>query len=79
MSKQTQSRAAMYSTLCYVKGDTTELCKSLLPQRGVATFYQAYFDVVLALGLTELKAYICWEENVSSCTSWINFALSYRH
>ena len=78
--KQTQSRAAMYSTLCYVKGDTTELCKSLLPLKGAAaTFYKISYDIVLALGLTELKAYICWEENVSSCTSWINFALSYRH
>ena len=56
----------MYSTLCVVKGDTTELCKSLPPQVGVATFYEINFEVVLSLGLTELKAHICWEENVSS-------------
>ena len=60
----------MYSTLCVVKGDTTELCKSLQPKvdADAATFYEVYFDVVIALGLTELKAYVCWEENVSSRT-----------
>lgn len=56
----------MYSTLCVVKGDTTELCKSLRPQVEAATYYEINFEVVLALGLTELKAHICWEENVSS-------------
>jgi hypothetical protein len=59
----------MYSVLCVVKGDTTELCKSLRPQVEAATFYEINFDVVLALGLTELKAHICWEENVSSHTN----------
>jgi hypothetical protein len=56
----------MYSTLCVVKGDTTELCKSLRAQVEAATFYEIKFEVVLSLGLTELKAHICWEENVSS-------------
>ena len=65
----------MYSTLCLIKGDTTELCKSLRPQNEAATgtsaqlFYVINFEVVLALGLTELKAHICWEENVSSYIS----------
>ena len=61
----------MYSTLCVVKGDTTELCKSLRPQvgPGAVTFYEMSCDVVLSLGLTELKAHICWEENVSSHNS----------
>ena len=56
----------MYSTLCVVKGDTTELCKSLRPHVEAATYYEMNFEVVLALGLTELKAHISWEENVSS-------------
>ena len=56
----------MYSTLCIVKGDTAELCKSLRPQVEAATFYEISFEVVLALGLTELKAHISWEENVSN-------------
>ena len=59
----------MYSPLCVVKADTTELCKSLRPQAGAATFYMIDFEVVLALGLTELKAHICWEEDVSSHTN----------
>ena len=59
----------MYSTLCHVKGDTTELCRSLKPRGKAAIFYEIKFEVVLALGLTELKAHICWEENVSSHTN----------
>jgi hypothetical protein len=78
ISKQTQSRAAMYSTLCRVKADTTELCKSLRPQIGAAIFYKIDFDVVLALGLTELKAHISWQENVSSRTNGMNFDRSYH-
>ena len=56
----------MYSVLCVVKGDTTELCKSLGPLVEAAQYYEIIFEVVLSLGLTELKAYICWDENVSS-------------
>lgn len=56
----------MYSTLCHVKADTTELCKLLQPRVGAATFYEIEFDVVLALGLTELKAHISWDEDVST-------------
>ena len=59
----------MYSTLCVVKADTTEICKSLRSKVAAATFYEMNFEVVLALGLTELKAHICWEENVSSHTT----------
>jgi hypothetical protein len=59
----------MYSTLCVVKGDTAELCESLRPQVDAASFYQIDFEVVLALGLTELKAHICWQENVSHTNS----------
>ena len=59
----------MYSTLCVVKGNTTELCKSLRPQVEAATYYEINFQVVLALGLTEVKAHICWEENVSCHTN----------
>jgi hypothetical protein len=56
---------SMYSTLCHVKADTSELCKTLQPQVGVggATFYRINFEIVLALGLTELKAHTRWEEN----------------
>ena len=58
----------MFSTLCVVKGNTTELCESLQPQLGVEgkQFYEIQFKAVLAPGHTALKAFICWEENVSS-------------
>ena len=57
----------MYSTLCVVKGDTTELCKSLGPRVEPKQFYyEIDFEVVLAPGHTALKAFICWKENVSS-------------
>ena len=59
----------MYSILCVIKGDTTELCKSLQPLVEAAQYYEINFEVVLALGLTELKAHISWEENVSSYTT----------
>jgi hypothetical protein len=62
----------MYSTLCRVRGDTTELCKSLQLQVAAAEFYKIEFEVVLSLGLTELKAHICWEENVSISSSRTN-------
>ncbi|KAF8802605.1 hypothetical protein BYT27DRAFT_7260908 [Phlegmacium glaucopus] len=54
---------SMYSTLCYIKADTAKLCESLEPQVGLMTYYQMSFDVVLSLGLTELKAYVCWMED----------------
>jgi hypothetical protein len=64
----------MYSTLCVVKGDTTELCKSLQPQvKAAGEYYEINIEVVLSLGLTELKAHICWEENVSSHTDLDDF------
>ena len=59
----------MYSTLCIVKGDTTELCDSLEPLVEEEQYYEINFEVVLSLGLTEFKAHICWDENVSSHTN----------
>ena len=41
---------------------------SPLPQRkakGKGVFFELHFDVVLLFGMTELKAQIAWEENVS--------------
>ena len=55
----------MYSLLCHVHADLSRVPK--LPRTstfGRSKYYAANFDVVLALGLTELKAHICWQENV---------------
>ena len=57
--------------------DTSGATKSLEPRwraDGVQ-YYQLEFSVVLLLGLTELKAQICWKENVSGHfpTSWFGY------
>ena len=64
----------MFSTLCTVKADMSQLASVLKPQRGRggAIYYQHYFDIVLLFGLTELKAQISWTEHVRDlclCTS----------
>ncbi len=55
----------MYSLLCHVHADLSRVPK--LPRAstfGKSKYYAANFEVVLSLGLTELKAHICWQENV---------------
>jgi len=56
----------MYSTLCHVQADTSQLSTSLKAQKSDVgkEYYGITFDVVLSLGLTELKAHIVWEEGV---------------
>jgi len=71
-------RAAMYSTLCHVQADTSKLSTSLKAQKSDVgkEYYGITFDVVLSLGLTELKAHIVWEEGVrylGDC-SWLSYA-----
>ena len=64
----------MYSTLCAVQADTSLLSESLEPRWtrleeviGLprSQYYKMEFDIILSFGLTELKAQVCWEENVS--------------
>ena len=55
----------MYSILCYVQADLSHIpkyAKTSLMDKG--RYYRIDFDVVLSLGLTEVKAYIAWKENV---------------
>ena len=57
----------MYSILCYVQADLSHIPKSAktsLVDNG--RYYRIDYDVVLSLGLTEMKAYIAWKENVRS-------------
>jgi hypothetical protein len=63
-------RADMYSTLCYVHADTTQIAKTLKPVRtygpsGGGVYYRMSFDIILSFGLTEFKAQIGWTEDVS--------------
>lgn len=52
--------------------------KSLGPFEGPdgRLFYKANFDIILLFGLTELKAQVCWKENVSFPRSFYESVLS---
>ncbi|KAJ7704328.1 hypothetical protein B0H17DRAFT_1039291 [Mycena rosella] len=53
-----------YSVLCTVHADTSKLANNLQRLTGrLGTYYQLNFEVILAFGLTELKAQIAWVEN----------------
>jgi hypothetical protein len=63
-------RADMYSTLCYVHADTSQIAKTLKPVRshspsGDGVYFRMSFDIILSFGLTEFKAQIGWMEDVS--------------
>jgi hypothetical protein len=63
--KLTLLMAELYSTLCYVKADLSQVPK--LKRYSVhlpSFFHEVEFDVILSLGLTEFKAFIAWTENV---------------
>jgi len=53
----------MFSTLCTVQADLSQM--SMKPHRGLGggQFYKQDFCVVLLFGLTELKAHISWMHN----------------
>lgn len=57
----------MFSSLCTVIADTSQIGRTLRPQRGLMgiPFYSREFSIVLLFGLTELKAQLCWMEDVS--------------
>lgn len=57
----------MYSTLCTITSDTSQLCKTLTLKRGLQGqwYYRLDYDIILSFGLTELKAQTAWLENVS--------------
>jgi hypothetical protein len=59
----------MYSTLCHIEADLSQMCRTLKPRRSSGAgklYYSIDYDVVLLFGLTELKAQIAWEEQVRS-------------
>jgi hypothetical protein len=59
------SEPGMFSNLCTVHADTSQVPKTLSPRRGFAgpQFYRQQFSIVLMFGLTELQAQISWMEN----------------
>ncbi|KAK0222698.1 hypothetical protein EDD85DRAFT_1028147 [Armillaria nabsnona] len=56
----------MYPVLCTVNADTREAAKALVPQQRPdgKPFSTLHFDIVILFGRTEMKAQICWIENV---------------
>ena len=57
---------ALFSTLCYVEADVSH--GFIRSGNAVGTgkpYHVVEVDVVLSLGLTELKASVSWTENVS--------------
>ena len=57
----------MFSTLCTVKADTSQMAKLLKPlyNPDQVPYYKIDYKIVLLFGLTELKAQISWMANVS--------------
>ncbi|KAI6124651.1 hypothetical protein EV401DRAFT_1941077 [Pisolithus croceorrhizus] len=57
-----------FTPKCTVYADTSKAADALSPQTAPSgdVFYRIEYDVVLLFGLTELKAHICWMENVPS-------------
>jgi len=62
-----ESTLAMFTILCEVEADLSS-CGAIIRRQksdGSGVYYTASFDVVLLIGLTELKAQIAWDEDVS--------------
>ena len=56
----TQGQTDKFETLCYVEADlSTALYESKLSATG-KTYYQWIYEVILLVGLTELKAQVSW-------------------
>jgi len=63
------SREDMYTTMCTIEADLSELCKSLKPRTAFdtilgkeITFYIADFEIALLFGMTEFKALAVWKD-----------------
>jgi len=53
----------MFSILCFVAADISHIKRP--PRTGLRNvYYTANIDVIFSFGLTELKAFIAWQEDV---------------
>ena len=56
----------MFSTLCSVEADISHIeTPPKIAFNNSSVYYIVDFDVIFSFGLTELKAFIAWKENVS--------------
>ena len=55
-----------YTKLCTIESDLSRAPMIIRPKAtGKGNFYSVDYDIILLLGMTELKVQIAWEENVS--------------
>jgi hypothetical protein len=56
----------MFSTLCYVTADISHIrTPPRIAPNSAKVYYSVAYDVIFSFGLTELKAFLAWKENVS--------------
>lgn len=55
----------MFTNLCTVHADTSQVSRTLSPRRGFAglQFYRRQFSIVLMFGGPEIQAQIAWMED----------------
>jgi len=63
--KWMDEETTMFSVVCTVTADTSQMVRTMAPKRGTSGvyYYHQNFDTILMFGLTELKAQISWVEN----------------
>lgn len=54
-----------YPIVCSVEADTSGIQAKRLTDPSGGVYYQIEYEVVLLFGLTELKAQLAWQEDVS--------------
>lgn len=66
-------QADMYSKRFTVTADTRQATKSLVLHQGRngKTYFSLNFDIIILFGRTEIKAQVCWIENVSVRVKWL--------
>ena len=56
----------MFSTLCYVTADISHIrTPPKMSPNSAKVYYSVDYDVIYSFGMTELKAFLAWKENVS--------------
>jgi hypothetical protein len=74
-----QSGTGDVEKLCTVSADMSAISRSAKQKHSTktgSTYYESQFDIVLLLGLTEIKAQLCWKENVSYVSIVISYILN---
>jgi hypothetical protein len=54
-----------YTKLCTIEADLSRAPMLNMPKVAGMRYYKIMYDIILSFGMTELKAQVSWEENVS--------------